>query len=405
MTTSSKTGLVLATSPTDEPAIIPEGGLPPSLISIFDIIDTPPSHEDTLLGERWLCKGGAALLIGPSGIGKSSASMQMDLCWAAGREAFGIRPARPLRIVTIQAENDRGDLHEMGKGVLRGMGFTESEQEQIRTNHFLVFEHSRTGAVFIDSVVAPILEAHRPDIIRIDPLSAYAGADMTQADKSAAFLRAQLNPLLKDYGCGLMLVHHTPKTTGRDTSKWTHSDWSYAGAGSADIVNWARAMLVINPGHEMGAHRFIAAKRGGRIGWKSEDGEKCYEKWFQHSADSYFCWEETDAPLFTGKPPKHTVEDVWPHVPLLPEKISKAVLLTKINDTGIGKESARGYINKLIQSGDLVVEKVKRSGTNAAVFLERAPHVQKPYRNAEKGALVTIIAPAERDGSTGKQAA
>ena len=80
-------------------------------VTIFDLLETPPDPQDTLLGDRLLCRGGTLLFVGPSGIGKSSSSMQQDICWALDREAFGITPARPLRILTIQAENDGGDLH------------------------------------------------------------------------------------------------------------------------------------------------------------------------------------------------------------------------------------------------------------------------------------------------------
>lgn len=389
--------LTLVTEPADDQDIKRKNP-PPSGISISEITVCPPNPEDTLLGDRWLCRGGAALIIGPSGIGKSSASMQQDLCWAAGREAFGIKPASPLRIVTIQAENDRGDLYEMATGVLRGVNFTEAERERIETNFHIFFEQSRIGCAFINDVLAPILEKYRPDIVRIDPLSAYAGADMTQADKSAGFLREQINPLLTEYNCGLVLVHHTPKTTGRDTSTWRHSDWSYAGAGSADIANWSRTMLVIDPGHEMGAYRFIAAKRGGRIGWRDTNDEKIYEKWFRHSTGSYFCWEETEPPLVIGKPPKHTVDSVWPLVPPAPDKILKSTLLSELAKAGIGQNAAAKYVKQLIEEGDLVVTKENRSGTNPAIYLHRAQHVKKAYRDSEKGALVTVLVPGGQEG-------
>jgi len=382
----------LASEPLDDP-VIKATDLPPSVISISEITSTPPRPEDTLLGERWLCRGGAALMIGPSGIGKSSAAMQQDLCWAVGREAFGIKPARPLRIVTIQAENDRGDLYEMATGGLKGMKFTEAERKLVEANLYLAFEQSRIGERFVDEVLEPILEEYRPDIVRVDPLSAYAGADMTQADKSAALLRTQINPLLTKYNCGLILVHHTPKSSGRDTSKWKPADWSYAGAGSADIVNWARAVLVINPCHRMGDFQFIAPKRGGRIGWRDESDEKVYEKWFQHSPTSYFCWEETGTPIVTEKPPKHTVENVWHHIPLAPDKILKSTLISNLQQGGIGVNAGKAYVNQLIEQGDLIVTKEKRSGTNAAIFLHRAPHVKKSYRNPVTGAIRTVLNP------------
>ncbi|MEI9893776.1 MAG: hypothetical protein WDN28_07705 [Chthoniobacter sp.] len=48
----------------------------------------------------------------------------------------------------------------------------------------------------------------------------------------------------------------------------------YAGAGSADITNWARAAVIIDPTHAPHVFKFIAAKRGARVGWRDECGEK-----------------------------------------------------------------------------------------------------------------------------------
>ena len=65
-----------------------------------------------LLRNRFLCRGGGLLLVGPTGIGKSSLSMQMMISWALGRGLFGVEPARPVISLLIQAENDEGDLAE-----------------------------------------------------------------------------------------------------------------------------------------------------------------------------------------------------------------------------------------------------------------------------------------------------
>ena len=264
----------------------------PEVISVMDF--KPAEASSTLLGNRWLCRGGAALIIGSSGTGKSSSSMQQDLLWSAGFEAFGIKPARPLKILTIQAENDGGDMYEMREGVMRGLELDEQSKGLIAKNLICCFEQARTGVDFVENVARPLLKKFKPDIIRIDPLAAYAGADITQASESAALLRNAINPLLTEHQCGLILVHHTPKTTSRDTTDWKPTDWMYSGAGSADIVNWARAVLVINPSFEAGKFEFMAAKRGGRIGWVNEQGEKEDRRWYQWAPGS-FHWIPSDA--------------------------------------------------------------------------------------------------------------
>src|ERR1700719_901864 len=76
-------------------------------------MEVPP--KDTLLGDRWLCVGGGSLIIAPSGHGKSVITAQAAVLWACGKPAFGIKPSRPLRSLVIQAEDDDGDMKEMGQ--------------------------------------------------------------------------------------------------------------------------------------------------------------------------------------------------------------------------------------------------------------------------------------------------
>src|SRR5262249_35977637 len=85
-------------------------------------------EKDNLLGNRFLCRKGGMLFIGPTGIGKSTAGLQMDICWSCGREAFGIKPVRPLGILYIQAENDEGDLSEMAAGIIKQLNLSEHER-------------------------------------------------------------------------------------------------------------------------------------------------------------------------------------------------------------------------------------------------------------------------------------
>jgi hypothetical protein len=91
----------------------------------------------------------------------------------------------------------------------------------------------------------------------------------------------------------VVIIHHTPKTNFRDTTEWKPSDWMYSGAGAAVLTNWARAYLVIDPCETHGLYKFIAAKRGKRIGWGDRSrlcqnplhrlrnySDETYHKWF-----------------------------------------------------------------------------------------------------------------------------
>lgn len=58
---------------------------------------------------------GSILLFGRTGIGKTRLLWQMACHWAAGKEAFGLRPAHELRITFVQADMYRTDFESMIK--------------------------------------------------------------------------------------------------------------------------------------------------------------------------------------------------------------------------------------------------------------------------------------------------
>jgi RecA-family ATPase len=220
---------------------------PPKGTPLLDYQDFQPDPLKNLIGKRFLCIEGSFLLVGPSGIGKSSATIQLSILFSAGVPAFNLSPTRPLSISIIQAEDDEGDIAEMVSGAA---GHFKLSPEQIilsKKNCRIYFHRELTAEQFLLDLVAPILAQDRPDLVIINPLQAYLGADAKDVEKVSRFLRNGLNPLLKEYQCAAILVHHTPKTNFRTTDKWRANDWAYAGAGAADITNFARGIIIIEP--------------------------------------------------------------------------------------------------------------------------------------------------------------
>jgi hypothetical protein len=117
------------------------------------------------------------------------------------------------------------------------------------------------------------------------------------------------------------ICHHTLKTTYRDTSEWNATDWMYAGAGNADLTNWARAILVIDVTRVPGAFIFRATKRGSRIGWADDDGHPVFERLFCHQIGGVIFWRDaTDddagrVVLAKAKKPLKTTNDFMALVP------------------------------------------------------------------------------------------
>lgn len=335
-----------------------------------------------LLRKAYLCRGGGLLLVGPTGIGKSSLAMQCMILWALGRAAFGIMPTRPLKSLLIQAENDEGDLAEMRDGVLNGLKLTEEERRMAMENVIVAREDTRTGMAFFQGAVRPLLELHRPDLLWIDPALAYLGGEVSSQKDVGGFLRNMLNPLLGEFDCGCVMVHHTNKPpTGKEKPDYGGGDFAYLGSGSAEWANWPRAVLALR---SIGLHSVFelrAGKRGGRLGWKEPDGvTKAYCKLIAHAKEpDVICWREAEADE-APEPAKgkrvRTKEDILPHVPT-DKPISKNALRNKANASGIALNKINALIDELVEDGRLHPWSEKRERTNAKISFARFPQPEK----------------------------
>ena len=264
--------------------------------SIADFHRPPDRDVSELLRNRFLCKGGGLLFVGPTGIGKSALEMQCAMSWAVNRHCLQIYPARALRSLIIQAENDDGDIGEMRDGVERGLSLTSAENKLVRDNVLIYSEDSRSATDFLLRTVEPLLANHKPDLLWIDPALAYLGGEASAQKDVSHFLRNGLNPLLHSYNCAAVVVHHTNKpASGREKAEWRGGDLAYLGSGSIEWANWARAVIAMRSIGEHGHYKLHLAKRGNRVGWVSEWGESEYEKFISHSKEpGTICWRESD---------------------------------------------------------------------------------------------------------------
>lgn len=221
----------------------------------------------TLLGRRWICRGGSALWVGSSGLGKSVLCLQAAITWAVGRSFFGITPKGDgLRSLIVQAENDEGDVAEAVQGVIKAMNLTPEEMALVMTNVTIVRDCTSTGETFVDRA-RRLAEKHRPDLFWMDPLLAFIGGDLSNQETAGGFLRNRLNPLALSAGFAWMLIHHTPKPLKEGTGYQGH-DKAYSGFGSSELTNWARAVLMLAPCGEDAEgkrlYRLEVTKRGKR---------------------------------------------------------------------------------------------------------------------------------------------
>lgn len=309
-----------------------------------------------LLGQRWICRGGSALWVGSSGLGKSVLCLQAAITWACGRDLFGISPhGKRLKSLIVQAENDEGDVAEALQGILRALDLTEEELGWVKANIVIVRDCTSTGERFVDRT-RRLAEKHKPDLAWVDPLLAFIGGDLSSQETAGGFLRNLLNPLALSANFAWMLVHHTPKPT-RDGSGYQGHDKAYSGFGSSELTNWARSVLTLTScgQDDQGTYTYKleVTKRGKRSGLRpgvtASDliASKTQPAVHLKHADKGMAWIEVNAPEKSVGRRATTID--WAKLPQ-GAKYSQVVAFVQ-QATGLQERQAKARIRQAKEDG------------------------------------------------------
>lgn len=331
---------------------------------LLDFRIPQPGAREELLFHRFLCRKSGLLFVGTTGAGKSSAAMQLAICWSLGRPGLGIAPNGKLKSLIIQSENDDGDMAEMCNGVFNGLGLSP-EDKGLASEAVVVARVKRKRGVELLPDLRILAENHQPDLIWIDPVLAYLYGDVNSANDAGGFTRDIIDPLAEEFDCGVILLHHTPKPSKEKTS--TSGDWlAYTGAGSAEWSNWARGVLFLE---KKSRETFLlhGAKRGDRIRWKTADDKLLFTKPIRYSREiGVICWEEDPLPMESD--PALAAAVKWEGIKnFVLERIAdagsigKKTLLNEIHQLGVSINRSRDLVDELVENKFLSVRKEVRT--------------------------------------------
>jgi len=259
-----------------------------------------PDNENAVLAGGYLRKGNGLMLVSLSGQGKSSLTIQAALQFARGKPAFGLVPARKLKIAIVQSEDDPEEVAFFRDQIIGGICEAEhASKDELETAAATVLLPDATGKAgeAFTSWLDGFLRGHADvDLVVINPLLAFAGCDIANPAQVGNFLRVQLDPVIKGR-CAVMIAHHTAKPgNARDRgANWGLGGFSqYFGSGGHEITNWARAILNLVPcENAAGVFALHGAKRGKRLGWVDRDGNPTLTKFIAHSANRIY-WRDAD---------------------------------------------------------------------------------------------------------------
>ena len=277
-------------------------------------------NPDALFANGWGRRGHFALLVAPSGVGKSVISTQLLVPWASGKPGLvGSAPLIPLRVAIIQAEDDDTEMaefrrdHRLGH-VADGWILEDVLAAEKKVQDWSPFFRGKTGDAFLRGLDFA-LRRQPSDVVIMNPLQSYTNIDLNKNKDLSEFLRNGIDPIIARHRVLMLCVHHTNKPQ-IDKSKGSafgeDANAAYVGAGGAELTNYARSVTFIRrcTPKECGIENsfmLIGAKRGNRLGWKDADGKKTNKRVIAYS-EEYIHWRvptpEEIAAAGTGAPSK-----------------------------------------------------------------------------------------------------
>lgn len=314
------------------------------------------------------------LLVGPTGIGKSSFSFQAKILWALGRPCCGLEPTRPLKSILFQAENDDDDLIDMRDGVVKGLKLTPQEADSAFDNIRIVTCVDASGKDFYQEVMDPHLGVWPADLAWVDPSLAYVGGDAKSQEHVGAFLRNGINPIIHKRNCACVMVHH-PNKPQPGNMAIPAEDLAYYGSGSIEWANCARSTLALrrHPKHK-GVFELIANKRWTRLKWLGIDGNPVDTRYLRQSTNpDMLFWEETTLPASDSHALKNGASTEAQIVALVPETgtIEKTELIYQATQNKIGRDRATDTIKSLLINKRLFESEIPRTKAPPCKLISR----------------------------------
>jgi hypothetical protein len=347
--------------------------------SVLDLPEEEDSATTNLLGDRFLSRGKGILLAGPTGIGKSTLTLQAAMLWALGRDFFGLKPQKPLKILILQAENDDQEMRQAVCGVIEGLELTSAEVATVGENLSMLTENSAASEMF--SQLGVEIAGRGYDMLVIDPLFAFYKGSVTDQEKMSEFLRRHLQPFLETHRVGCLIVHHTNKPAGtkKDRAEWTAGDFAYAGSGSAELANWSKGVLTIRNKGSRAIFELIVGKRHARAKFVDEQQAPVASLFVKQSSDptmpfwSRATQEELEAEEETSD---NAVKVAESFLKLSNGCIGDVAVKAIADDIGVSKKT----VDRLFQGKERVLA---RAGEKSLVLHRRRGKVSGAERTPE----------------------
>lgn len=200
------------------------------------------------LVENWFARGDVTLLVGDPGLGKSWLTMALAKSVASGSQWLGIDcPSGTVMYV------DEENPEDIVKQRFKKLGLSGSEAGNIHYLYRPGIWMNKDPDAFLDEALA--LE---PALIVIDSLSRIHSEDENSANSMAKLFRDAIQPLARETGAAVVVIHHTIKGDATNSFKRAR--------GSGDISAVVDAAIDVSGWNQPGRFSMTQYKSRRRLG-------------------------------------------------------------------------------------------------------------------------------------------
>jgi len=192
-----------------------------------------------------------SLLSGEGGRGKTTLMLQMAVSMAVGVEFLSFVPLRPEKVAFFTQEDDSQILWNKARAFCQSTGFDWTIIEKNLVIVWLDMRFTKQEKFRLESADLEVIEALASQIqgagvsmVMFDPLASFAGEETNEGFRQV--IRA-CRHIIRTADCGVLLAHHTGKTSRDD---------QYAARGGSALVDGSRMAMNL---HYLEPDEFAAA--------------------------------------------------------------------------------------------------------------------------------------------------
>jgi hypothetical protein len=189
------------------------------------LIGEPAENEEDIPPRNYVVtgyiqRGALTEIVGPGGHGKSQLLIAWAVALALGLPFGGFEPSRPMRVLTLDVEDDIPEQQRRCAAMLRHFGRCRADLggrlkllNPYRAGLMVTLDPAtgRVGHTRLLGELLDLIDTFKPDLVMLNPLGELH--DATEENNNAALRRvtAELRVIAKAKHIGILLAHHTRK--------------------------------------------------------------------------------------------------------------------------------------------------------------------------------------------------